>query len=134
MENPRSLYQATRYTSTPGGWTFGTVESGNPRAFTQQVQRGGDELPVFVPEEGQREKLQMNREQWDGEQQEENRQIAALLFCRMPAPPALDWHTQGAAAYWMLSPVPCCVSKRISPKADSYCFKFCSKRFESALA
>ena len=94
----------------------------------------GMNCPCSSQKKGSVRSPEMNREQWDGEQQEENRQIATLLFCRMPAPPALDWHTQEAVAYWMLSPVPCCVSKRISPKADSYCFKFCSKRFESALA
>jgi hypothetical protein len=55
---------------------------------------------VLIPEEGQRKKLQMNREQWDGEQEEKNRQIAPLFFCGMPTPAFLDWHSRLIA--WLL--------------------------------
>jgi hypothetical protein len=44
---------------------------GKPGASAEKVEGGGDELPLFIPEERQVEEMQMDKEKGDGEEGEE---------------------------------------------------------------
>src|SRR3954447_6990940 len=45
---------------------IGDCGARDPSALTEQVESGRDELPVLIPEEGQRKKLHVDREQRNG--------------------------------------------------------------------